>query len=198
MFYSCIRPNVSKLPLGKRPQDFLPGAYVLFLRIAGTELSDEVVDEEICNGSVADMIRRLEEKLAAHNRTSVDFTSTAQEIRRSTFPLGALRQLVRNAVMHRTYEGTNAPVRVLWFNDRIEIISPGGPYGTVTAQTFGHPGVVDYRNPFVAEAMRVLGLVQRFGLGIQTAQSALRAESHPELEFRIESNWVHCTVRTRS
>ena len=186
------------LILGKQPQDFLPGAYVLFLRIAGTELSDEVVDEEICNGSVADMIRRLEEKLAAYNRTSVDFTSAAHEIRRSTFPLGALRQLVRNAVMHRTYEGTNAPVRVLWFNDRIEIISPGGPYGTVTAQTFGHPGVVDYRNPFVAEAMRVLGLVQRFGLGIQTAQSALRAESHPELEFRIESNWVHCTVRTRS
>lgn len=186
------------LILGKRPQDFLPGACVLFLRIAGTELSDEVVDEELCNGSVADVVRRLEEKLASHNRPSVDFMSTAQEIRRSTFPLDALRQLVRNAVMHRTYENTNAPVRVLWLEDRIEISSPGGPYGAVTAQTFGRPGVVDYRNPFLAEAMRVLGLVQRFGLGIQAAQSALRAAGHPELEFRVEPNRVQCTVRTRS
>ena len=31
--------------------------------------------------------------------------------------------------MHRTYEATNAPVRVSWFNDRIEVLSPGGAYG---------------------------------------------------------------------
>ena len=39
----------------------------------------------------------------------------------------ALHQITRNAVMHRTYEVTNAPVHVYWFNDRIEVLSPGGP-----------------------------------------------------------------------
>lgn len=186
------------LVLGKRPQDFLPGAYIQFLRIAGNRLTDEVVDEATCYGSIAEVIRRLEEKLAAHNRTAVDFMSAPMEIRRSTYPLDALRQLVRNAVMHRTYEGTNAPVRVLWLEDRIEIISPGGPYGSVTAEDFGHPGVVDYRNPFLAEAMRVLGLVQGFGAGIQAAKSALLESGNPGLEFQLRSNWVHCTVRARS
>jgi len=97
--------------------------------------------------------------------------------------------------MHRTYEGTNAPVRVYWFDDHIEIISPGGPYGAVTADTFGQPGVVDYRNPILAEAMRVFGLMQRYGFGIPAARRELRANGQPEPDFDVGANSVHCTVR---
>ena len=62
--------------------------------------------------------------------------------------------------------------RVYWFDDRIEVISPGGPYGIVTTDTFVRPSVVDSRNPILAEAMRVLGLVQRYGFGIPAARAA--------------------------
>ena len=185
------------LVLGKRPQDVLPGAYAQFLRIAGNEWSGPVVDEEVCNGSIMELVRRLDDKLVAHNRTAVDFMSGPVETRESTYPMAALQQLVRNAVMHRTYEGTNAPIRVYWFDDRIEIHSPGGPYGAVTVENFGQPGVVDYRNPILAEAMRVLGLVQRFGLGIAGARRRLRDNGQPEPDFRVDPNWVHCTVRAR-
>ena len=186
------------LVLGKRPQDFLPGAYAQFLRIAGKEWSDAVVDEEVCNGSIMELVRRLDDKLVAHNRTSVDFVSGPAEARESTYPMAALQQLVRNAVMHRTYEGTNAPIRVYWFDDRIEISSPGGPYGAVTVENFGQPGAADYRNPILAEAMRVLGLVQRFGLGIATARRQLLDNGQPEPDFRVDPNWVHCTVSART
>ena len=185
------------LVLGKRPQDFLPGAYAQFLRVAGTEFGDSVTDSEVCRGAIADVVRRLDDKLVAHNRTSVDFLSGPVEVRDSTYPLEALQQLVRNAVMHRTYEDTNAPTHVYWFEDRIEIGSPGGPYGVVNAGNFGQPGVVDYRNPILAEAMRVLGLVQRYGFGIPAARRLLRAAGHPEPEFRVDPSWVHCTVRAR-
>ena len=116
------------LVMGRRPQHFLPGAYVQFLRIAGREWGGEVVDEARCEGPVADLVLRVDDKLIAHNRTAVELISAPTETRRSTYPLGALQQLVRNAVMHRTYDGTNAPVHVYWFDDRIEINSPGGPY----------------------------------------------------------------------
>ena len=185
------------LVLGRRPQDFLPGAYAQFLRVAGTEFGDPVTDTEICQGVIEDVVRRLDDKLIAHNRTSVDFLSGPVEIRDSTYPLDAVQQLVRNAVMHRTYEGTNAPTHVYWFDDRIEIGSPGGAYGAVNAGNFGQPGVVDYRNPILAEAMRVLGLVQRYGFGIPAARRLLRAAGHPEPEFRVDPSWVHCTVRAR-
>ena len=185
------------LVLGKRPQDILPGAYVQFLRFAGTEWADPVADEAVCDGPIENVVRRLDDKLVAHNRTAVDIRSESREIRLSTYPMAAIQQLARNAVMHRTYEGTNAPARVYWFDDRIEIISPGGPYGAVSAELFGQPGIVDYRNPILAEAMRVLGLVQRYGVGIPTARRELQANGQPEPEFRIEPNWVHCVVRAR-
>ena len=183
------------LVLGKRPQDYIPGAYAQFLRVAGNEWGGAVVDEARCEGMIEDVVRRLDDKLIAHNRTAVDFLSGPVETRTSTYPIGALQQLVRNAVMHRAYEGTNAPVHVYWFDDRIEIISPGGPYGAVNAENFGRPGAVDYRNPIIAEAMRVTGLVQRYGFGIPAARRELIDNGQDEPEFRVDTSAVRCTVR---
>ena len=185
------------LVLGKNPREFLPGAYVQFLRVAGNDLSDPVTDDARCDGPLMNLIGRLDDKLRAHNRTAVDFTTADREIRASTYPLPALQQLARNAIMHRTYEGTNSPVHFYWFDDRIEITSPGGPYGTVSADNFGRPGLVDYRNPILAESMRVLGLVQRYGAGIPSARRHLRDNGQPEPKFLIEPNWVQCTVWAR-
>jgi ATP-dependent DNA helicase RecG len=111
-------------------------------------------------------------------------------VRRYLYPPAALQQLSRNAVMHRAYKSTNAPVRAYWFDDRIEIISPGGPFGEVTIANFGQPGIADYRNPHLAEAMRVLNLVQRFGVGIALAQAALRDNGNPPVRFEVDANWV--------
>jgi ATP-dependent DNA helicase RecG len=193
MIASADDPNPTVLGLlviGKDPRRFLPGAYVQFLRIQGNSLADPVVDEAVLDGPVADLLRRLDEKLATHNRTRVDFTSGPREQRHDLYPLIALRQLTRNAVMHRAYEGTNAPARVHWFDDRIEIISPGGPYGEVTLHNFGTPGITDYRNPNLAEALRVLGFVQKFGGGIATARHAMQRNGNPPIEFRLDPGYV--------
>lgn len=180
--------------LAPQPTAFLPCAYVQFLRIQGTSLADPVVDEAVIDGPLAAVMRRLDEKLASHNRVSVDFTSANIEKRHYLYPPAALTQITRNAVMHRSYEATNAPVRAYWYDDRIEITNPGGPYGNVTAQNFGQPGYADYRNPHIAEAMRVLGLVQRFGVGISLAQAALRANGNPALQFQVEPTMIFVTL----
>ncbi len=183
------------LTLGKSPRDYLPNAYIQFLRINGTELADPIVDEESIDGALAQMLRRCDEKLKAHNRTAVDLMAADTEWRDESYPLVALQQIVRNAVMHRTYEATSTPVRITWFNDRIEIISPGGPFGVVTQHNFGQAGVTDYRNPNLADAMRVLGFVQRFGVGIATARRALRGEGHPAPEFLVNDSFVTAIIR---
>lgn len=186
------------LVLCPRVRDFVPGAYVQFLRIEGSRLSEPIVDEEAIDGPLAQLIRRLDEKLRAHVRTGVDLTSGPREKRTPDYPIAALEQLTRNAVMHRTYEGTNAPVRVTWFDDRIEILSPGGPFGMVTRQNFGAPGLADYRNPSLAEAMKTLGFVQRFGVGIATAKRLLAENGNPPLEWQVEDSHVAMTVRRRA
>ena len=173
----------------------MPGAYVQFLRLNGTELSDDIIDSEEIRGPVSDLLRRLDEKLNAHNRIAVDLTSDYLERRTTVYSIPALQQLTRNAVMHRAYEATNAPVNVHWFDDRIEIVSPGGLFGAVTPDTFGRPGVIDYRNPNLAEAMKTLGLVQRFGVGISIARRLSREAGLPDPEFEFIGNHVFARIR---
>jgi ATP-dependent DNA helicase RecG len=183
------------LMLCHRSRDFLPGAYIQFLRIAGQTLGDPIVDELLVTGAIQDILRRIDEKLLSHNRTAVNFTNGPVEQRTYSYPLAALQQLIRNAVLHRAYEATNAPVRVYWYDDRIEITNPGGPYGIVTPENFGEPGLTDYRNPNLAEAMRTLGFVQHFGAGIPTARRELARNGNPPLEFNIQPTYIGAIVR---
>ena len=182
------------LVLAPQPQRWLPGAYVQFLRIQGTEWAGPVIDEAVLDGRLARMMERLDDMLTAHNRVTVDFTSGPTEKRHYIYPPESLQQLTRNAIMHRSYEGTHAPVRVYWFDDRIEISSVGGPFGDVTPANFGTPGLADYRNPHLAEAMRGLKLVQRFGVGISIAQTALRQNGNPPIDFQVDSSRVVARV----
>ena len=189
---------VGLLTLGASPRTWVPSAYIQFLRIRGTEWGDPVVDAAELDGNLETMLRRLDEKLNAHLSVSVDFTSgTATELRTSSYPLSALQQLTRNAVMHRIYEGTNAPVRVYWFDDRIEITNPGGPYGAVTQANFGNPGVSDYRNPVLAGVLKTLGFVQRFGFGIAEARRAMQANGNIPPKFEAEPTRVLVTLYAR-
>lgn len=183
--------------LSPRARDFIASDYIQFLRIDGETLADPIIDEESIDGTLAQMLRRLDDKLEAHIRTSVDLTSGSLERRSPDYPMPALQQFARNAVMHRTYESTNAPVRINWFSNRIEILSPGGPFGVVTRENFGEPGLADYRNPNLAEAMKALGFVQRFGVGIQTARKSLMENGNPPPEFDVQPNLVLVTVRKK-
>lgn len=181
------------LTLGKNPRFSLPCAYIQFLRISGTKLADPVIDEEEINGSLVKMLSRIEEKLNAHNRTAIDIISKPTHQISTDYSIAALQQILYNAVLHRTYENTNAPIRVYWYDDRIEIISPGGPYGNVTSENFGQLGITDYRNPNIADVMKTFGFVQRFGRGIATARSLVEENGNPPLKFEINQSMVLCT-----
>ena len=187
---------VGLLTLGKSPRTWVPSAYIQFLRIRGTQFGDPVVDDPEIDGNLDTMLRRLDDKLKATMSVSVDFTSgTTTEVRATPYPFSALQQIARNAVMHRTYEGTNAPVRIYWFDDRIEISNPGGPYGAVTQENFGRPGASDYRNPVLAGALKNLGFVQRFGFGIAEARRGMAANGNPLPEFQVEPTNVLVILR---
>jgi ATP-dependent DNA helicase RecG len=96
--------------------------------------------------------------------------------------------------MHRVYESTNAPIRVYWYSDRIEIQNPGGLYGKVTPANIG-TGATDYRNPLIAEIMHHLGFAQRFGMGIPIARKALAENGNPPPEFTFSPTHVAVIVK---
>ena len=104
------RPTVlGLLVVGKDPCQFLPGDYIQFLRFDGTELTDPIKDQKEISGPLLDMLRILDETLQVNISVATDITAQLVEVRHPDYPIVALRQLARNAVMHRSYEGTNAP-----------------------------------------------------------------------------------------
>jgi ATP-dependent DNA helicase RecG len=189
-------PNVAgMLVLGHDPTTYLPGAYVQFLRVDGTELTDPIVDRKELTGPLPDVLRRMDEITNAHIHVATTVVGSAVEQRAPNYPMAAMQQLLRNAAIHRNYETSNAPIQWYWFSDRIEIHNPGGLFGRATAQTFGKPGGNDYRNPTVAAALYKLGFVQRFGMGVPLARKACRDNGNPEPEFLLEPSTFAVIVR---
>jgi ATP-dependent DNA helicase RecG len=182
------------LVCGKDPRAWLPGAYVQFVRYPGDRIGDIVQDHKEMSGPLAELLRRLDEIIETNIEVRSDLSGTLQRDR-PTYPVVALQELVRNAVIHRNYEGTAAPVRLTWFGDRVEITNPGGPYGSVTIASFGHEGLTDYRNPTLGEAAKAMGFIQRFGSGIPRARAALARNGNAPPEFRAEPSYVHVAVR---
>jgi ATP-dependent DNA helicase RecG len=191
--------NLGILVAGKDPLRFLPGAYVQFLRVDGLELSDPIKDSLAISGRVSHVLRLTFDKLLAHIEIASAIDNTGKRIEHPTYPFPALRELVANAVVHRNYETSNAPIRITWFDDRIEIHNPGGPYGLVTDTNFGEPYVTDYRNPELAAALKYLGYVERFGWGIAQVRRQLKLNNNPDVRFepRKHENYVLAIVRSR-
>lgn len=181
------------LGLAPDPLGWFPGAYVHSLRVDGPAITDPIVAENRLDGRLVDVLRGMVGLLRLNISTRIDMTSGPTELRLPDYPIVALQQLALNAVMHRSYEGTNAPVRINWYADRIEIISPGGLYGLVTPDNFGQ-GVTDYRNPLLAEVMHHLGFAQRFGVGVPLARLELERNGNPPPAFDFTPTHLTATV----
>ena len=188
-----FNPTVmAMLIMGKNPGNWLPGAYIQFVRFEGRELTDSVKDQKEISGTLPEQIQKIEDVFKANISICLEL-SDRQHIKSPDYPFSALQQLIRNAIIHRNYE-SHTPVRVHWFNDRIEIQSPGGPFGELNVDNFGQ-GLTSYRNPTIAEALKNLNFIERFGYGIPQARKALQENKNPELEFEVTTSAVLAVVK---
>lgn len=192
---SPVPTALGLLVVGFDPSSFVPGAYVQFIRYQGTDLDAPIADDQELRQNVIDAAARLEPLLRGHLRTRL-MESGFREQPRPEYPFEALREVCMNALMHRNYESSYAPTRIAWFDDRIEITNPGGPFGQVRSDNFDR--VNDYRNPSLAAAMKSLGYVNRFGRGIGRIRAALQRNGNPPPGFQIDASSWSVTLRTAS
>ena len=178
--YNCPT-NGCIILFGGNPGRYFPGAYVQYVRFKGVDRAGEIINEhKFGNNLCHDLI-----KIDAFVETSVSQKrpipiSVLREETVANYPYWATRELLMNAIMHRDYE-TNAPIQFYEYDDRIEIQNPGGLYGKVSPENF--PNVSDYRNPFIAEAMKILGYVNRFSRGVYRVQKELTENGNEKAEF---------------
>ena len=183
------------LLFGTNPRFYLPGAYLQFLRFPGITMTGDPTDQLEISGTIPSIAEVMKDKFLANNKTAIKHGNDFRDEISYDYPEWAIREFLHNALIHRDYQ-SNALVRFYWFDDRIEIQSPGGLYGRVTLEMITR--INDYRNPVIAEAMKALGYVNRFGFGIQNAQSYLQKNGNPLAEITADQNTVLVIVRRRS
>jgi ATP-dependent DNA helicase RecG len=182
------------LLFGIDTRKWMPGAYIQFLRVQGDSLAAPISNERELYGDLLTVLRELDALVDAQLAQFPAPGTTLRERSVESYPRVAVRELLMNAVMHRDYAST-APLRITWLDDRLEIQSPGSLYGEASPTNF--PQQTSYRNPVIAEAMKALGYVNRYGRGVLRAQDALTKNLSPPAEFRFDAGFVLAVIKRR-
>jgi ATP-dependent DNA helicase RecG len=175
--------NAGILVFGLNPLFYLPGAYIQYVKFDGEQMTDIVAFEKSFSGALISELKNIDDFIKNNIiRERYVRGDSFQEKSVHNYSYWALRELMMNAIMHRSYE-SNAPIYIYEFTNRIEIINPGGLYGDVNAQNF--PNASDYRNVVLAEAMKRLGYVNRFNYGVKRAIDELKKNGNGEPDFDL-------------
>lgn len=158
------------LLFAKTPQYALPAFIVKAVAFVGTEIEDErYIDSRDITGKLADVFQQTLGFIVANTRAAQGeqgFNTQGQP----EIPRIVWEELVANALIHRDYF-VSAPVRVLVFADRVEIISPGHLPNNLTIENI-KAGNSNMRNPILASFAAKLLPYRGLGSGLLRALRA--------------------------
>ena len=109
---------------------------------------------------------------------------------RLELPESALREAVVNAIAHRDYRST-ANVQVYIFQDRVEIVTPGGLPAGMREHDLGSRSVP--RNPLLFSMLYRMKLVEQIGSGIRRIHDACMEHGVEDPVIQVSSDWVTIT-----
>lgn len=176
--------NAGILMFGLNPLFFLPGAYIQYIKFQGELVTEGVEFEKQFSGALISELKNIDDFIKNNIiKERAVRQESFQETTVKNYSYWALRELVMNAIMHRSYE-SNSPIYIYEFASRIEIVNPGGLYGDVTPKNF--PNASDYRNVVIAESMKRLGYVNRFNYGVQNATNELEKNGNGTPVFDLD------------
>ena len=103
-------------------------------------------------------------------------------------PEAAFREAIANALIHRVWD-VDSHIRVLMFDDRIEVISPGGLPSGITEKEYLDGKLSVLRNRNLANVFYRLGFAEIFGTGI-TRIKQLYEEGLIKPNFEVSDNAI--------
>lgn len=208
-----LRPTLAGImAFALHPQRHFPRANVTFAVFTGSSKANagaqRFVDSRTIIGSIPVMIA---ETLASvrRNMKVASFVQGAFRTDVPDYPEAAIREAVANALMHRDYspEGVASQIQVNMYSDRIEILNPGGLFGTVTVDNLGTYGASASRNTFLSRILESTPyptgypetgyVVENKGTGYAQIQSSLLNAGMEPAEPRDELSLFILTIMKR-
>ena len=106
------------------------------------------------------------------------------------FPPIALREALVNAICHRDYSRAGGAVSLAIYDDRLEIWSDGSLPFDLTVDDLKRDHLSQPRNPLIADAFYMRGLVEQWGRGTQLIVDLCVQAGRPEPEFLEQGSAV--------
>lgn len=178
------------LNFSKYPQIFSPNLDIVAVRCSTNEYGVEdqngirFLDNKRLDGTISEMLK-LAISFVINNikkATRINDSGIREDV--LEYPIKAIREIILNALIHRDYSihTENEPIRLTIFDDRIEILNPGGLYGRLSLDELGivHS---DIRNPFIASILEILEVTENRYSGIPTIYAEMKKAGLMEPKF---------------
>jgi ATP-dependent DNA helicase RecG len=198
----CFAPNLAGLLLfGKDPPRWHPRCGIDFVKYEGNERR---------HGRALNIVKRIRFEAPLARLLDEAVGRIKEHIRERTvlhdlffrerleYPAFAWQEALVNAVAHRDYAISGAPIEVWMFDDRLEIRSPGMPPPPVTLEQMRqHKTVHCSRNPLLVRVLADLGYLREIGEGIPRMFEEMEQHGLQPPEFKLEGFFLVLTFRNR-
>jgi ATP-dependent DNA helicase RecG len=182
-------PTVAGMLLfGKHPQAFLPQSGIIFVKFLGQEargrdgLAGYGRRVEI-EGPLAQMVERAWSLVMEETQVEAVVTGLRRH-EMPDYPRFAVREALVNAVCHRDYRLNGRRVEIRLYENRLEVISPGGLPGYITLDNIVEEHFS--RNPRIVAGLFQWGYIEELGLGIDRMIEEMLEHGHTRPDFEAK------------
>lgn len=165
----------------------LPHVSTKCARFKGTDMS-VFLDRKEYSGDLFTQLEQTEVFIKNHIHLHGEIKGL-QRTDTYEIPLGALREALTNAFIHRDYTNPGRDIKVGVYDDIVNIVSPGGLPNTLTTESL-MDGRSEIRNRVIARVFKELGYIEQWGSGIARIKSACEAQGLAEPRIREKGDFV--------
>lgn len=180
------------LLLGKNPETFLIQSKIKAECFKGTQPGDTIDFTDI-KGSFLEMIDETTKFFLRNMKVAMRIEGFSR-VEITEYPQEALREVVRNAIIHRDYTIEGATVIIKMFKDRIIVESPGLLPRPLTLEKIRS---LEYkpisRNPIIARAMSDMKFIEERGKGIKLMHDMMLDHGLKPPDFNYDSGYFVAT-----
>ncbi len=178
--------NAGILFFSKNPQKFFLHAYLDCVLFKGAEKSD-IIDRKTFRSDLLNQLNSAKEFIKKHLNLRYDFKDFERK-EEYEIPIRAIEEALVNALMHRDYFFKGANISLFIYDDRIEIISPGGLPKGLDKKNFGKLSV--RRNQIIADIFSRTLYVEKIGSGIKRMRTLTKKANLPVPKFEINNFFI--------
>jgi len=172
------------------PQEFFPQLSVTAMVVQGNKIGEigddgeRFIDNKRIEGTIPQILEGTLAFASRNMKVKTIITENGTRADKPEYPIKAVREIILNALIHRDYSvhTDRSPIRLVMYEDRLELENPGGLYGRITVDDLGKVSA-DTRNPYLAGALEIMIDTENRFSGIPTVIAELKKAGMPSPIF---------------